>query len=232
MKVSYKVSFAVTPPKLGLSNPLLHQELRLCEVVCTFSLFCLTFCFQGSPAARRAFVPQLRSGKFNVLLTTYEYIIKDKQVLAKVRYGVQTQRQAEGPAGRNSFNASFFFFSLWRLIFIFVLAVNHLTLLGVFNVFFFLGSHSLKPCSSLKVFHPANLTVPFTACQCFLLGAATHCLYTAPPAGFCCHHAAMHSCSHIGFLKVLPGGCCRSGNSFAMWWPKALAWSRASLAHS
>uniref|UniRef100_A0A3B4BBJ8 SNF2 N-terminal domain-containing protein n=1 Tax=Periophthalmus magnuspinnatus TaxID=409849 RepID=A0A3B4BBJ8_9GOBI len=32
-----------------------------------------------------AFVPQLRSGKFNVLLTTYEYIIKDKQVLAKVR---------------------------------------------------------------------------------------------------------------------------------------------------
>ena len=41
--------------------------------------------FQGSPAARRAFIPILRSGKFNVLLTTYEYIIKDKQVLAKVR---------------------------------------------------------------------------------------------------------------------------------------------------
>ena len=40
---------------------------------------------QGSPAARRAFIPILRSGKFNVLLTTYEYIIKDKQVLAKVR---------------------------------------------------------------------------------------------------------------------------------------------------
>lgn len=39
---------------------------------------------QGSPAARRAFLPILRSGKFNVLLTTYEYIIKDKQVLAKV----------------------------------------------------------------------------------------------------------------------------------------------------
>lgn len=39
---------------------------------------------QGSPAARRAFVPQLRSGKFNVLLTTYEYIIKDKHILAKV----------------------------------------------------------------------------------------------------------------------------------------------------
>lgn len=48
-------------------------------------MMCSQLSFKGSPAARRAFVPQLRSGKFNVLLTTYEYIIKDKQVLAKVR---------------------------------------------------------------------------------------------------------------------------------------------------
>lgn len=50
---------------------------------------------QGSPAARRAFVPQLRSGKFNVLLTTYEYIIKDKHILAKVACP-RGKRQATG----------------------------------------------------------------------------------------------------------------------------------------
>lgn len=36
------------------------------------------------PSMRRSLVPQLRSGKFNVLITTYEYIIKDKHILAKV----------------------------------------------------------------------------------------------------------------------------------------------------
>jgi SWI/SNF-related matrix-associated actin-dependent regulator of chromatin subfamily A protein 2/4 len=40
--------------------------------------------YKGSPAMRRTLQSQMRSTKFNVLLTTYEYVIKDKAVLAKV----------------------------------------------------------------------------------------------------------------------------------------------------
>ena len=40
--------------------------------------------YKGNPQVRRSFHHQLRTAKFNVLLTTYEYIIKDKAVLSKV----------------------------------------------------------------------------------------------------------------------------------------------------
>lgn len=39
---------------------------------------------QGSPNCRRSLGNQIRTGKFNVVLTTYEYVMKDKAVLAKV----------------------------------------------------------------------------------------------------------------------------------------------------
>lgn len=40
--------------------------------------------YKGSPATRRVLQSQMKAAKFNVLLTTYEYIIKDKGILSKV----------------------------------------------------------------------------------------------------------------------------------------------------
>lgn len=40
--------------------------------------------YKGSPQARRILQGQLKASKINVLLTTYEYIIKDKSALSKV----------------------------------------------------------------------------------------------------------------------------------------------------
>lgn len=43
-------------------------------------------CYKGSPTVRRVVQNQMRATKFNVLLTTYEYVIKDKSVLAKLHW--------------------------------------------------------------------------------------------------------------------------------------------------
>ena len=47
--------------------------------------------YKGNPQVRRLFHHQLRTAKFNVLLTTYEYIIKDKSVLSKVNLWIKCQ---------------------------------------------------------------------------------------------------------------------------------------------
>lgn len=69
--------FLIIVPLSTLSNWVLEFEKWSPSVV--------VVSYKGSPAGRRAIQSQMRSTKFNVLLTTYEYVIKDKGVLAKVR---------------------------------------------------------------------------------------------------------------------------------------------------
>ena len=45
----------------------------------------LKVAYKGSPQMRKNLAHTLRGGKFHVVISTYEYIIKDKHVLSKVR---------------------------------------------------------------------------------------------------------------------------------------------------
>lgn len=68
--------FLIIVPLSTLSNWVLEFE--------KWSPSVFVVSYKGSPALRRTIQSQMRSTKFNVLLTTYEYVIKDKGVLAKL----------------------------------------------------------------------------------------------------------------------------------------------------
>ena len=70
--------FLVIVPLSTLSNWMLEFE--------KWAPSCIALGYKGSPQNRRNVQMQLRSGRFNALVTTYEYVIKDKAVLSKIRW--------------------------------------------------------------------------------------------------------------------------------------------------
>jgi SWI/SNF-related matrix-associated actin-dependent regulator of chromatin subfamily A protein 2/4 len=68
--------FLIIVPLSTLSNWVLEFEKWAPSVV--------VVSYKGSPGVRRSIQGQMKNQKFNTLLTTYEYVIKDKSVLAKI----------------------------------------------------------------------------------------------------------------------------------------------------
>lgn len=70
--------FLIIVPLSTLSNWVIEFEKWAPSVV--------RIAYKGSPNNRKMLLPILKAAKFNVLLTTYEYVIKDKAALCKIRW--------------------------------------------------------------------------------------------------------------------------------------------------
>ncbi|XP_065657289.1 transcription activator BRG1 isoform X3 [Hydra vulgaris] len=70
--------FLVILPLSTMSNWMLEFEKWAPSIIC--------YSYKGSPQNRRQVSYQIKAGKFNVVLTTYEYVMKDRSILAKVKW--------------------------------------------------------------------------------------------------------------------------------------------------
>ncbi|KZS90363.1 hypothetical protein SISNIDRAFT_488568 [Sistotremastrum niveocremeum HHB9708] len=75
--------------------------------------------YKGSPPVRRQLQGQLRHGQFQVVLTTYEYIIKDRPVLGKIKWLhmiIDEGHRMKNTQSKLSQTLSQFYHSRYRLI--------------------------------------------------------------------------------------------------------------------
>jgi SWI/SNF-related matrix-associated actin-dependent regulator of chromatin subfamily A protein 2/4 len=70
--------FLVVVPLTTLSNWVLEFDKWSPELI--------KIVYRGTPPQRKSLQGAVREGKFNVLLTTYEYILKDRSVLGRVQW--------------------------------------------------------------------------------------------------------------------------------------------------